>query len=82
MITRHYYIKEKDFDDIIETLLKYNKENKIIFISGIEHSYFNEKKYENKIIYKYILYDIKKFYEYDYSHFRPQVEDYLKKILK
>ena len=82
MITRHYYIKQKYFDYIIETLLKYNKENKIIFISGIEHLYFNEKKYENKIIYKYILYDIKKFYKYDYTHFRPQVKDYLKKILK
>jgi len=76
LITRHYYIEEDIFQKIIEQLLNYNNDSIILFISGTNHTYFENINYSN-VIFRYTEYDISKFYDYDYSTFRPNI----KKIL-
>ena len=68
MLTRHYYIKEEQFEMIRKTL-----HGSIVFISGTDHPYLNYPD----VIFKHIPYDVSQFYEYDYTHFRPMVKDYL-----
>lgn len=80
MLTRHKYIEQELFDKIINLLLPYNNENKIIFISGTEHDYLNLEKYKQNVIFKYIYYDISQFYDYDYSDFRPKLALCLKEL--
>ncbi len=75
MLTRHYYIDEESFDEILKVILGYNSTNTILFISGTDHPYLENKK---NVIFKYIYYDITQFYGYDYSNFRPNVKSYLK----
>lgn len=76
LITRHYYIEEDIFQKIIEQLLNYNNDSIILFISGTNHTYFENINYSN-VIFKYIEYDISKFYHYDYSTFRPNIKIFL-----
>lgn len=80
LVTRHYYIEENIFKNIIEQLLNYNNDSIILFISGTNHTYFENIKYSN-VIFKYIEYDISKFYQYDYSTFRPNIKIFLSDFL-
>lgn len=80
LLTRHYYIEKDIFQNIIEQLLNYNSESIILFISGTNHTYFENINNEN-IIFKYIEYDISKYYNYDYTTFRPNVRDFLANLL-
>jgi len=40
LLTRYYYINEETFNKIKTVLLKFNSDNKILFISGKDHPYF------------------------------------------
>jgi len=80
LLTRHYYIEEDIFQKIIEKLLNYNNDSIILFISGTNHTYFENNNYSN-VIFKYIEYDISKFYDYDYTTFRPNIKIFLSDFL-
>jgi len=80
LLTRHYYIEEHIFQKILETLSKYNKDSIILFISGTNHTYFENIQYPT-VIFKYIEYDISQFYQYDYSKFRPNIKRFLSDLL-
>lgn len=80
LLTRHYYIDEQIFQTIMETLLNNNNDSIILFISGTNHPYLEDIKY-NKVIFKYIHYDISQFYNYDYSDFRPNIKTFLSELL-
>ena len=80
LLTRHYYIEEATFQKIMDQLLSYHPESILVFISGTNHLYF-EKMYP-RVIFQYMDYDITKFYEYDYTTFRPKIKDFLKKLLE
>jgi hypothetical protein len=80
LVTRHYYIEEDIFQKILEELLIYNNDSIILFISGTNHTYFENNKYSN-VIFKYIEYDISQFYHYDYSTFRPNIKNFLSDFL-
>ena len=80
LVTRHYYIEQDIFQKIVEQLLKYNNDSIILFISGTNHTYFENMNYSN-VIFKYIEYDISKFYHYDYSTFRPNIKTFLTEFL-
>ena len=80
LLTRHYYIKETIFEEIMKTLLSFNSENKILFISGTDHSYLYDEKYKDKVIFKYILYDMTcELYSYD-NPFRDQIKIYIESL--
>ena len=80
LLTRHYYIQETIIEEIMKTLLSFNGENKILFISGTDHSYLYDEKYKDKVIFKYISYDItRKFFSYD-NLFRAQIKDYIQSL--
>lgn len=80
LLTRHYYIEKTAFQKIMEQLLNYNNESILLFISGTNHEYFETIDHAN-VIFKHIEYDISKFYDYDYTTFRPSVENYLSTLL-
>jgi hypothetical protein len=80
LLTRHYYIEEDIFQKIMEQLLNYNSDSIILFISGTNHTYFENMNYSN-VIFKYIEYDISKIYNYDYSTFRPNIATFLSDML-
>ena len=77
LLTRHYHINEDTFKWIMDILLSYNNNSIILFISGTDHTYFENKKYEKRVIFKHIYYDIAQFYDYDYHTFRPNIKTYL-----
>ena len=70
MLTRHYFIPPDVMDRIRKILLH---DSILVFISGTDHPYLN---YPN-VVFKHIPYDVSQFYEYDYTHFRPMVKEYL-----
>lgn len=76
LLTRHYYIDEDTFTRIMDILLSYNNNSVILFISGTDHTYFENTKYEKRVIFKHIYYDITKFSHYDYHTFRPNIKSY------
>ena len=80
LLTRNYYIEEDIFQQIKEQLLNYNSESIILFISGQNHIYFENMNCE-KIIFKYIKYDISQFYSYDYTNFRPNIKKFISDLL-
>jgi len=80
LLTRRYYIDEKNFNKIMKTLLIHNKESIIVFISGINHMYFEDKKYE-RVIFKYIFYDASQAFTYDFDTFRPNIKIFLQELL-
>jgi hypothetical protein len=80
LLTRHYFIKKDIFLEILEHLLSYNKDSLVLFISGINHSYFESINSPN-VIFKYLEYDTSKFYDYDYTTFRPNIKIFLSDFL-
>jgi hypothetical protein len=76
LLTRHYYIEKYIFEQIIKQLLNYNNDSIILFISGTNHEYFDYMNNKN-VIFKYIEYDVSKFYDYDYTSFRPNIKIFL-----
>lgn len=80
LLTRHYYIEKSIFDLILEQLLNQNSDSIILFISGTNHTYFDNIQYSN-IIFKYIEYDISQFYNFDYTTFRPNIKIFLSDLL-
>jgi hypothetical protein len=58
LLTRYYYIDKTTFDKIKDVLLRFNVDNKILFISGKEHYYFEDGFYDKNIIFKNIYYDV------------------------
>jgi len=73
IITRFCYIPEDIFNNLYNILIKYNSDSYIILISGVNHEYKNE--YGN-FEFKYIPYDKKDFYNFDYSNFRPEIKKF------
>jgi hypothetical protein len=80
MLTRHIYITETEMDDFIQVLFQYQPENKIVFISGKPHDYLLQEKYRDKVIFQYIYYDTSQFWDYDYTHFRPEIKRFISHI--
>jgi hypothetical protein len=80
MLTRHVIISQTYFDEMVRTLLSYNKDNKIIFISGSDHPYMKNQKYANVVLFKYIKFEVEKM-DKDFSHenvfFRPEIKKFL-----
>ncbi len=74
LINRHFFISQELFYNLSRTLLE--NDGKILYISGIDHPYFKQLIDKN-ITFKYIQYDVSKFYDYDYSSFRPQIKTFL-----
>jgi hypothetical protein len=77
LLTRHFYIEQASFAQIIEKLLSTNPESVVLFISGTEHTYIMSEYIGKNVVFKHIPYDISQFYDYDYSDFRPQIKKYL-----
>lgn len=80
MLTRHVIIKQPVFDEMLATLLSYNQENKILFISGSDYPYMKDPKYNNVVLFKFIKFEIQKM-DKDFSHenvfFRPEIKKFL-----
>jgi hypothetical protein len=74
IVTRFIYIPEDIFNNLYNKLIEYNSDSYIILISGINHEYKNT--YSN-FDFKYIPYDKKDFFNFDYSGFRPEIKKYL-----
>lgn len=55
IVTRNIQINQTDFDNIINIITHLNPHNKVLFISGIEQPCVTHNKYDNVLIYKYIL---------------------------
>jgi len=72
IITRKYKIDENKLLELSNIIKKYNGENKILIISGISYDYTIDN-----IIFKYIHYDETKFWNYDYTDFRPNIKSFL-----
>jgi hypothetical protein len=79
MITRGYFVEENVIIKLYNTIMKLNKNNQLLFISGVEHPYIHFMKLDN-MIFKYIYYDISRGWEPDYSHFRPEMKSYLSSL--
>lgn len=80
LLTRHYYIDKSIFEQILEQLLSYNSDSIILFMSGTNHTYFDNVPYSN-VIFKYIDYDISQYYDFDYTTFRPNIKLFLSDLL-
>ena len=80
MLTRHVIIKQPVFDEMLATLLSYNQENKIIFISGSDYPYMKDAKYANIVLFKFIKFEIEKMdknFSYENVFFRPEIKKFL-----
>jgi hypothetical protein len=77
IVTRCFYIHQQEFDKMINLLIGYNKANKIIFISGINHEYLSETKYKTIVNFKYIFYHPDWAFEYDNTTFRPIMKKFI-----
>ena len=80
LLTRFDYITQEQFDDIIKILISCNKNNRIIFISGVKHNYLFRKKYKKYVTFKYIFFNSSSnpdnLYAYD-APFRQDIRKYL-----
>jgi serine/threonine protein kinase len=76
LLTRWHVIEKEQLDLFISRMRSYNPDNRFLVISGIEHPYLNESQYTSIVTYKYIQYDKARRWEYDYSHFRPEIKRY------
>jgi hypothetical protein len=76
--SRSVYIPQDYFDSVLlTTLLGYNPNNKIIFISGSNHEYLAEDKYKTRVLFKHVSYDpVARLDDYD-PIFRKNIKDYL-----
>jgi hypothetical protein len=82
-LTRHFVIGEDAFDKILQQVLSYNHENKIIFIHGSPHPYLNNSKYKQSVAYQYLVYDMNKItpdMNYDIYEYRPFVSSYIRTL--
>jgi len=81
MVNRDKFIPPEEMNQYLDILLSCNQNNKVIFISGKPHTYLenNNEKYTN-ILFKHIYYDLTKFYDYDYSDFRPNIRKFLMEL--
>ena len=82
-LTRHYVMEESAFDKIVEQVLSYNKNNKIIYIYGSAHDYMHKQKYKVCVAYQHLFYDVSKLtpaMEYDYNYYRPLVKTYISEL--
>jgi len=82
IIVRLKKIDQNIFDEIIQILQYYNKENKIIYICGKEHKYL--ETYKKCVFYKHIPFNLNhctNIEEYDKLFF-PQVEEYINNLIK
>lgn len=78
IVTRTNYIEKEDFIEINNLIKNINIENKIIFISGIDHIYFEDyNENNNNFIFKHIEYDITKYPDYDYTNFNKEIKNFL-----
>ena len=80
MITRKYTISPEIIDTCIDTLLSYHPESKVYLISGESesHDYLQQNpKYREKVVFHFVEYDVSKFYDYDYTDFRPNIKKYI-----
>ena len=81
LLTRFHVIEKEQLDTFISRMRAYNPDNRFLVISGIEHPYLNDPIYQNGLTYKYIYYNPAKKWDYDYSHFRPQIKQYLRSTI-
>jgi hypothetical protein len=82
MVTRTFYISPKIMQEYIYTLLQYHHpDSKIYFFSGKHHKYLLQPEYQPYVVFQYVYYDTTKFYDYDYTDFRPNVKKYIENTL-
>jgi hypothetical protein len=75
LLTRCYYIEKYVFE-YISNILLINNNSIILFISGTDHTYFQDMQ-SDTIQFKYIPYDASNAFNEDYSSFRPKIKAYL-----
>lgn len=80
LLSRNFYIEETKFREIMDLLLSYNDNSIILFICGTEHPYFKNID-NNRVVFKYIPYDLSQYYNYDYTSFRPNIKIFLSEFL-
>jgi hypothetical protein len=83
MLTRHVIISQTDFDNILRTIISYNPNNKIIFVSGSYYNYLKQPKYVGKVIFKYVKFEVGKMdkdFSHEYIFFRPEIKKFLHNI--
>ena len=76
-ISRSYLFEKTTLDQYIEMFCSYHPNNKLLFISGVDHPYLHNHSHGNSFEFKYIPYDHTRFFSYDYSHFRPNIKRFL-----
>lgn len=77
LISRCYLFERTTLDSYVKLFQSYHPDNKLLFICGVDHPYLHENPYGTSVIFKYIPYDHTKFYQYDYTDFRPNVTRFL-----
>ena len=82
LISRNHPISEDFLDKMIDILMKFHPQNKILFICGVDHPYFssNIEKYRDKVIFKNIYFDMQKGFDYDVE-FNKNIQTYLRELL-
>lgn len=76
--SRSVGIPQSMFDEnIMNILLGYNPNNKIIFVCGQDHPYLSEEKYKNRVLFKYLVYDYTVSLDTYDPIFRKQAHEYL-----
>jgi len=81
ILNRNIFIPSNKMYQYLDILLSCNTNNKIIFISGKPHDYLTKTSdYNKNILFKHIHYDISKFFDYDYSDFRPNITKFIKEL--
>jgi len=83
ILTRHIVLPEPYFNFILQQLLAFNPRNKVLFISGSDHSYLNAPRYSESVIFKHIFYDLRtldKDFTQDYKVFRPAIREYMRDL--
>ena len=79
IITRYYFIPEEKIIELCNTFCELNINYKILFYSGINHDYC---KNLTNIHFTHIPYDVSIGWDYDYSHFRPQLKKCLEQHIQ
>lgn len=76
LMSRNFFIEETKFKEIMDVLLGYNDKSIILFICGTDHHYFKDIR-SDRVVFKYIPYDMSQYYNYDYTTFRPNMKQFL-----
>jgi len=85
IVIRHIVIPEPYFNFILSRILAFNPQNRILFISGSEHSYLYGSQYSDSVRFKHIFYDLKtldKDFTQDYKVFRPAIREYMRELFR